>query len=92
MEKTPILPTAESGSWTSTLMKVGDVAKRLNCSVSLVYDHIASGRLGSHRIGKGRGGVRVSEEHLAAFLKETEHAPSPEPDDEEFRHGRSASP
>jgi excisionase family DNA binding protein len=86
------MDTEHSGS-AMTLMKVGDVAKQLNCSASLVYEHIASGRLRSYRIGKGRGGLRVSEEQLAAFLKETEHAaPSPEEDDEEFRHCRPASP
>lgn len=55
-----------------SLLKVSEVARRLNCSPSLVYDHIASGRMRCHRIGKGHGGVRISEEQLAEFLKGTE--------------------
>lgn len=63
-----------SGS-TMSLLKVSEVARRLNCSPSLVYDHIASGRMRCHRIGKGHGGVRISEEQLADFLKGTESNP-----------------
>jgi len=74
------------------LMKVGDVAERLTCCPSHVYALIASGRLHCHRIGKGRGGLRVSDEQLAAFLKETElTGPCSENEEEEFRHFRSAS-
>lgn len=57
------------------LLRVPDVAKHLNCSTSLVYDLIASKRLGHHRIGRGQGGVRVSEEQLQAFLTQTEAGP-----------------
>jgi excisionase family DNA binding protein len=86
------MDTERTGAAAITLMKVGDVAKRLNCSPSLVYEHIASGRLGCHRIGKGRGGLRVSEEQLTSFLKKTEHSDSsPDDGDEEFRHCRVAS-
>ena len=56
-----------------TMMKVGDVAKRLNCSPSLVYALIESGRLKCHVIGNGRqGGKRVSEEQLQEYLRGTE--------------------
>jgi excisionase family DNA binding protein len=62
-----IVGTQRSGA-AMNLMKVNDVAGQLNCSASLVYEHIAAGRLACYRIGKGHGGVRISEEQLAAFL------------------------
>ena len=54
------------------MMTVEDVARRLKASDSFVYGAIASGRLTHHRLGKGQGGIRVSEEQLAAFLRVTE--------------------
>ncbi len=54
------------------LMTVEDVARRLNVSDSFVYGSIADGRLKHHRLGKGQGGIRVSEAQLAAFLRLTE--------------------
>jgi excisionase family DNA binding protein len=72
-----------------TMMKVTEVAQRLNCSPSLVYALIESGRLKCHVIGNGRqGGKRVSEEQLAAFLMETiqsEEAPKELPASEKMR-------
>jgi len=63
---------------TMTLLKVREVAERLNCSPAHVYPLIESGRLKCHLIGNGKqGGKRVSEEQLAAFLKETESNPLP---------------
>ncbi len=77
---------------TMALLKVNEAAKELNCSPSLVYQAISDGRLRCHRIGKGQGGIRISREQLEAFLKETELlVPSPEDDNEEFRHPRPAS-
>lgn len=66
----------EGSGPTMSLLKVNEVAQRLNCSTSLVYDHIASGRLRCHRIGKGRKGIRVSDYQLETFLKRTVSAPS----------------
>lgn len=54
------------------LMTVEDVARRLKASDSFVYGTIATGRLTHHRLGKGQGGIRVSEEQFSAFLKLTE--------------------
>jgi excisionase family DNA binding protein len=51
------------------LMAVEDVARRINMSDSFVYNAIADGRLKHHRLGKGQGGIRVSEEQLADFLR-----------------------
>jgi excisionase family DNA binding protein len=49
------------------MLKVSQVANRLNCSVSTVYTLIETGQLGHHRCP----GVRVSEEQLAAYLEGT---------------------
>jgi excisionase family DNA binding protein len=54
------------------MMTVEDVARRLNVSDSFVYGVVAEGRLKHHRLGKGQGGIRVSEEQLAEFLRLTE--------------------
>lgn len=66
------------------MLKVADVAQQLNCAVSTVYALVESGRLPCHRIGCGRGAVRVSDEDLAAYLNQsrslpTVAAPAPEP-------------
>lgn len=50
------------------MLKVADVAQRLNVSQSKVYELIEAGDLAHHRIG---GAIRVSEEQLAAFLDGT---------------------
>lgn len=59
---------------TSPMMRVSDVATRLNCSVSSVYALIESRRLAHHRCP----GIRISEEQLAAYLEQTkrEHVTS----------------
>lgn len=50
------------------MLKVSEVARRLNVSQSKVYELIEAGQLTHHRIG---GAIRVSEEQLATFLEET---------------------
>lgn len=49
------------------MLKVMEVAERLNCSVSTVYGLIESGRLAHHRCP----GVRVSERQLQEYLDNT---------------------
>jgi excisionase family DNA binding protein len=49
------------------MLRVGEVAERLCCSISTVYGLIEIGKLGHHRCP----GVRVSEDQLAAYLEET---------------------
>jgi len=45
-----------------SLLKIPEVAQRLNCLSSHVYALIESGRLRCHQIGTGKqGGKRVSE-------------------------------
>jgi excisionase family DNA binding protein len=63
----------------SNLLRVADVAKRLNCSASTVYALIESGRLAHHRCP----GVRVSEEQLENFLQSSKR--------EQHRHVRQPS-
>ena len=64
----------EHAGTVPALMTAEEVAKRLNMSDSFVYAAIASGRLKHHRLGRSQGGIRVSEEQLAAFLGDTERS------------------
>ena len=57
---------------TEKLMKIPVVAWRLSVSESFVYQIIGDGRLKHHRLGKGQGGLRVSEEQLQEYLLATE--------------------
>ena len=57
------------------MMKVAEVATRLNCSISTIYSLIEFGRLAHHRCP----GIRVSEEQLLAFLDSTKQGCEPEP-------------
>ena len=67
------------------MLKVNEVAIRLNCSISTVYTLIETGKLGHYRCP----GVRVSEDQLAAFLDESkqERGPSvPRSRSQSFKH------
>lgn len=57
------------------MLTVPDIAKRLNCSPSLIYLLVSEGRLCCYRIGSRRGTIRFSEEQLQAFLKSCEVSP-----------------
>ena len=50
-------------------MKVPEVAKRVDVSVSMIYGLCASGRMPHVRVGLGRGTIRISEADLTAFLE-----------------------
>ena len=50
------------------LLKPRQLAERLNVSLSTVYGLIESGKIACHRIGRGRGAVRVSEADFDAYL------------------------
>lgn len=60
------------------LLTAGEVAGRLRCGVTNVYDLIASGDLEAVRTGAGKKGYRVSGPALRAFL-ERRSAPTPTP-------------
>lgn len=57
-----------NGNQPSEMLTVSQVAARMAVSPSLVYQLIDSGKLGHHRIGNGRGTIRVSESDLEAYL------------------------
>jgi excisionase family DNA binding protein len=69
---------------------VREIAQRMKCSTALVYLLCSEGKLKHHRLGLGRGTIRVTEEQLLAFLQETEsrgetHAPPAALRDLKFR-------
>ncbi len=49
-----------------------DVAKILRVSSSTIYNLVERGLLRCHRIGVGRGAIRVNDEQLREYLKSTE--------------------
>ncbi len=51
------------------MLTVADVACRLKCSLALVYALCSEGKLPHHRLGLGRGTIRISEEQFAEFLQ-----------------------
>ena len=55
------------------LMTVKEVAHRLRVSASLVYQLLDSGKLGCHRIGKGRGAIRIRPEDVDEYLNQCRH-------------------
>jgi excisionase family DNA binding protein len=60
-------------------MTVRQAAEKLEVSAATVYSLVASGKLRCHRIGMGRGVIRIAEEHLADYLRGAEPVPSPAP-------------
>jgi excisionase family DNA binding protein len=51
------------------LLTVKEVARRLRVSQSLVYQLVDTGRLGCHRIGNGRGAIRMRPEDVTNYLQ-----------------------
>jgi excisionase family DNA binding protein len=70
------------------MFKVKTVAEKLACSQTTVYSLIASGKLRHYRIGVGRGGIRVSAEHIAEFLSGAEARPAICPRPVKLKHLR----
>ena len=63
-------------------MRVKDAAKFLDVSPGTVYALVSSGKLKCCRIGMGRGVIRITEEHIADYLREAGGfipAPAPPP-------------
>jgi excisionase family DNA binding protein len=75
---TPAGSPSVEGLMSEKLLTVKDVAERLSASESFVYARIADGSLRHYRLGKGQGGVRVSEEQLQEYLKGCEGGSGPE--------------
>ena len=68
-------------SSNDSLLTVKQVAERLNVSTSLVYQLVDNARIAAHRLGNGRGTIRVGEQDLHRYLRQcrnekTERAPS----------------
>ena len=63
------------------LLKIPQVAERLNCSQATAYALVESGQLPAVKIGAGGGGVRVTEEDLASFIQSRRTQPTPAPVD-----------
>lgn len=62
------------------MLSIKQAAERLNVSEKTVRNLLQSGRLAFHRIGAGRGVIRIGEEALAAYLADCEvlaNQPSP---------------
>ncbi len=53
-------------------LTVAELAKRWNCSQSSIYALVAARKLQCVRIGVGRGSIRFSEDHAAAYLRAAE--------------------
>ena len=53
------------------MLKLSQVAERLNCSLSNVYNLVTSGRLMVTPTGAGGKGYRVAEDELQRFLEES---------------------
>jgi excisionase family DNA binding protein len=60
------------------------VKERLCVSLSTVYNLVETGQLECHRIGAGRGCIRVSEEQLKGYLERTRTRKTSPGDDEDF--------
>jgi len=58
------------------MMKVREVAQRLCCAVSTVYQLIDTGKLGAFHIGRSGGAIRVSEEQLREYLESSRTVPN----------------
>ena len=65
-------------------LTVKQVAERLGVSNASVYRLIEAGQLSAHRIGVGRGTLRVSEAALESYLRSVEVVV----DGEDFRPSR----
>lgn len=51
------------------MLKIREVAERLRVSATCVYQLIEKGKLACHRIGIGRGAIRVCENDLAEYVE-----------------------
>lgn len=60
------------------MLTVKQVAEQLCVSATCVYQLIARGKLACHRIGIGRGAVRICEADLAEFIERCRNEKRPE--------------
>jgi len=55
---------------SAVLLTVTEVADRLRVSCTCVYQLVKRGRLACHRIGLGRGAIRISVDDLLAYVEQ----------------------
>jgi excisionase family DNA binding protein len=55
----------------NAMFTVNELAAMLKVSRSTLYNAVESGELPHHRIGRGRGTIRISEEQYQRFLERT---------------------
>jgi excisionase family DNA binding protein len=67
MQHERIAPALEQAADTEPL-RVKDIAGALRVDSATVYREIKAGRLGSYRVGSGRGTIRVSRAAFAQYL------------------------
>jgi excisionase family DNA binding protein len=60
-----------------TFLTVKQVAERLQVSQAVVYQLCAGRMIRHHRVGAGRGTIRIREEDLAAFVEGCRVEPHP---------------
>lgn len=58
------------------LFTINEVAAILKVSKSLVYGMIASGKIACHRIGNGRGVIRIRRDDLEQFISQCRVEPN----------------
>ncbi len=79
----------EHSDYQPRMSTVREVATRLRVSPSLVYQLVEAGKLACHRIGTGRGAIRISLLDLEAYLQECRserHTPMPKPPRPRLKH------
>jgi excisionase family DNA binding protein len=62
------------------------VKERLSVSLSTVYNLVETGQLECHRIGAGRGCIRISEEQLKDYLERSSRRRPPKGEEEVYNH------
>ena len=68
------------------MMTIREVAEKLRCSLSTVYELVEGGSLEAFRIGPNRGTIRVTEEQLKTYLdgsRSLPQSPTPHRDEKE---------
>ncbi len=61
------------------LMTVKQTSRRLAVSEATVYALISSGKLACHRVGVGRGVIRISDANVTDYLESTRSQPAGKP-------------
>lgn len=72
------------------LFTVQEVAFRLGVSRGSVYELVKQGRLAAHRVGSGRGTIRISEADLRTYLKRCRSGGEEETENRKIRTPRRA--